>query len=80
MLSFIVILLIMLMAFGVLRQSITFPNEEPSWYLARDIFLKPYFMLYGEVYAGEIDREYTSPCFFFQIHDVLLNGACTPHS
>ncbi|ELT97529.1 hypothetical protein CAPTEDRAFT_120255, partial [Capitella teleta] len=55
MLSFIVILLIMLMAFGVLRQSISFPDEEPSWYLARDIFLKPYFMLYGEVYAGEIE-------------------------
>ena len=56
MLYFIVILLIVLMSFGVVRQSITYPNEEPSWMLVRDIFLKPYFMIYGEVYAGEIDR------------------------
>ena len=57
MLSFIVILLIVMIAFGVVRQSITFPNMPPSWGLARDIFLKPYFMIYGEVYADEIDRK-----------------------
>uniref|UniRef100_A0A914LF35 Ion transport domain-containing protein n=1 Tax=Meloidogyne incognita TaxID=6306 RepID=A0A914LF35_MELIC len=37
------------------RQSITFPHEKWSWILVRNIFYKPYFMLYGEVYAGEID-------------------------
>lgn len=51
----IVILLVTLMAFGVVRQSITFPHEKFSWLLVRNIFYKPYFMLYGEVYAGEID-------------------------
>ena len=56
--NFVVILLIVLMAFGIVRQSVTFPNEEPSWDLAKFIFLKPYFMLYGEVYAPEIDRKY----------------------
>jgi transient receptor potential cation channel subfamily M protein 3 len=56
MLSFIVIMLIILMAFGVVRQAITYPNKPPTWGLARDIFLKPYFMIYGEVYAAEIDR------------------------
>lgn len=25
------------------------------WLLVRNIFYKPYFMLYGEVYADEID-------------------------
>lgn len=55
---------------GVARQSITFPKvrkfqklinlailfkEKWSWLLVRNIFYKPYFMLYGEVYAGEID-------------------------
>ncbi|KAI1718715.1 ion transport protein [Ditylenchus destructor] len=51
----IVMLLVTLMAFGVVRQSITFPHEKWNWILVRNIFYKPYFMLYGEVYAGEID-------------------------
>ncbi|CAD5113778.1 DgyrCDS2946 [Dimorphilus gyrociliatus] len=55
MLYFIVILLVVLMSFGVARQSITYPNQDPDWSLLKHIFLKPYFMLYGEVYAGEID-------------------------
>ncbi|KAI1722198.1 ion transport protein domain-containing protein [Ditylenchus destructor] len=51
----IVMLLVTLMAFGVVRQSIAFPHEKWNWILVRNIFYKPYFMLYGEVYAGEID-------------------------
>uniref|UniRef100_A0A914E6R5 Uncharacterized protein n=1 Tax=Acrobeloides nanus TaxID=290746 RepID=A0A914E6R5_9BILA len=51
----IIMLLVCLMAFGVARQSITFPHEKWNWLLVRNIFYKPYFMLYGEVYAGEID-------------------------
>ncbi|XP_066967422.1 transient receptor potential cation channel trpm isoform X5 [Macrobrachium rosenbergii] len=52
---FVVLLLVVLVAFGVCRQSILFPNEEPHWRLARHIFYQPYFMLYGEVFAGDID-------------------------
>ncbi|XP_071516413.1 transient receptor potential cation channel trpm isoform X2 [Panulirus ornatus] len=52
---FVVLLLVVLMAFGVCRQSILFPNEDPHWRLARHIFYQPYFMLYGEVFAGDID-------------------------
>ncbi|ETN84448.1 hypothetical protein NECAME_17149 [Necator americanus] len=51
----IVLLLVTLMAFGVSRQAITYPHEKWNWLLVRNIFYKPYFMLYGEVYAGEID-------------------------
>uniref|UniRef100_A0A1I8BFI2 LSDAT_euk domain-containing protein n=1 Tax=Meloidogyne hapla TaxID=6305 RepID=A0A1I8BFI2_MELHA len=51
----IALLMVTLMAFGVARQSITFPHEKWAWILVRNIFYKPYFMLYGEVYAGEID-------------------------
>ncbi|KAF0302273.1 Transient receptor potential cation channel trpm [Amphibalanus amphitrite] len=57
MLHFIVLLVIILFSFGVLRQSIRFPNEEPDWYLLRHVFYQPYFMLYGEVYAPEIEPE-----------------------
>uniref|UniRef100_A0A0K0FFJ9 LSDAT_euk domain-containing protein n=1 Tax=Strongyloides venezuelensis TaxID=75913 RepID=A0A0K0FFJ9_STRVS len=51
----IALLFISLLAFGLPRQSIFYPNEDWSWVLVRNIFYKPYFMLYGEVYAGEID-------------------------
>uniref|UniRef100_A0A915DAN2 Ion transport domain-containing protein n=1 Tax=Ditylenchus dipsaci TaxID=166011 RepID=A0A915DAN2_9BILA len=53
--SIIVMLLISLLAFGLARQSITFPDEDWHWLLLRNVFYKPYFMLYGEVYADEID-------------------------
>ncbi|GMR52601.1 hypothetical protein PMAYCL1PPCAC_22796, partial [Pristionchus mayeri] len=55
MMYMIILLLVPLCAFGVVRQSITYPKEKFEWLLVRNIFYKPYFMLYGEVYAGEID-------------------------
>ena len=30
----------------------------------KDVFLEPYFMLYGEVYAGKIDRKLFPYLFF----------------
>lgn len=53
--NFVIILLILLMSFGLSRQAIKFPNEEFQWELVKNIFLEPYFMLYGEVYADTID-------------------------
>ena len=50
-----VLVFITLYSFGLLRQSITYPYEDWHWILVRNIFLQPYFMLYGEVYAAEID-------------------------
>ncbi|CAF1489539.1 unnamed protein product, partial [Adineta ricciae] len=54
-LRLIVIVLIVLMSFGVSRQAIKFPNEEWKWSSVKEIFLEPYFMIYGEVYAESID-------------------------
>uniref|UniRef100_A0A183DA22 Ion_trans domain-containing protein n=1 Tax=Gongylonema pulchrum TaxID=637853 RepID=A0A183DA22_9BILA len=51
----IVLLFVSMMAFGLARQSITYPDESWHWLLLRNVLYKPYFMLYGEVYAGEID-------------------------
>ncbi|KRY10753.1 Transient receptor potential cation channel trpm, partial [Trichinella patagoniensis] len=61
------ILFVLLISFGVFRQSLTFPNEEWDWKLIRDIVYKPYFMLYGEVYADEIDTcgDENENCVFF---------------
>ncbi|XP_045416798.1 transient receptor potential cation channel subfamily M member 1 [Lemur catta] len=65
MLYFVVIMLVVLMSFGVARQAILHPEEKPSWKLARNIFYMPYWMIYGEVFADQIDlyaMEINPPC------------------
>lgn len=52
----VVMMAIVLLSFGVSRKAILSPDEEPSWSLARDVVFQPYWMIYGEVYASEIDR------------------------
>nr|XP_040051521.1 transient receptor potential cation channel subfamily M member 7 isoform X6 [Gasterosteus aculeatus aculeatus] len=51
----VVIMTIVLLSYGVPRKAILYPNEEPSWTLAKDVVFQPYWMMYGEVYAYEID-------------------------
>uniref|UniRef100_A0A8C5EKD5 Transient receptor potential cation channel subfamily M member 3-like n=1 Tax=Gouania willdenowi TaxID=441366 RepID=A0A8C5EKD5_GOUWI len=57
MMYFVIIMLVVLMSFGVARQAILNPNEDPSWMLARNIFFMPYWMIYGEVFADQIDQD-----------------------
>lgn len=70
MIYFVVLLLVVLMSFGVSRQSILNPNKEPSWRLVRDVFYQPYFMLYGEVFADDIDP----PCGEDPTQDPCITG------
>ncbi|XP_067999829.1 transient receptor potential cation channel subfamily M member 7 [Melanerpes formicivorus] len=51
----VVIMALVLLSFGVPRKAILYPDEAPSWALARDIVFHPYWMIFGEVYAYEID-------------------------
>ncbi|XP_066492354.1 transient receptor potential cation channel subfamily M member 7 [Tiliqua scincoides] len=51
----VVIMALVLLSFGVPRKAILYPNEEASWVLARDVVFQPYWMIFGEVYAYEID-------------------------
>lgn len=51
----VVMMAIVLLSFGVSRKAILSPNAEPSWSLSRDVVFQPYWMIYGEVYTGEID-------------------------
>ncbi|KAM6425822.1 transient receptor potential cation channel subfamily M member 7 isoform 1-T1 [Liasis olivaceus] len=51
----VVIMALVLLSFGVPRKAILYPDEEPSWVLAKDIVFQPYWMIFGEVYAYEID-------------------------
>jgi len=62
MLYFTVFLLIIIIAYGVLLQSVWFPNKEFEWESVREIFIKPYFNLYGEVYADEVWRKRLTLC------------------
>lgn len=55
MIYFVVLLLVVLLSFGVSRQAILFPNEEATWRLIKEVYYQPYFMLYGEVFADDID-------------------------
>lgn len=70
MMYFVIIMLVVLMSFGVARQAILNPNEDPSWMLARNIFFMPYWMIYGEVFADQIDRKFRSkiPSFLSRIY------------
>ncbi|XP_068954144.1 transient receptor potential cation channel subfamily M member 7 [Petaurus breviceps papuanus] len=51
----VVIMALVLLSFGVPRQAILYPHEPPSWRLAKDVVFNPYWMIFGEVYAYEID-------------------------
>uniref|UniRef100_A0A6P4EGP9 Transient receptor potential cation channel trpm isoform X5 n=1 Tax=Drosophila rhopaloa TaxID=1041015 RepID=A0A6P4EGP9_DRORH len=55
MIYFVVLLAVVLMSFGVSRQAILYPNKQPTWGLIKEVTFQPYFMLYGEVFAGDID-------------------------
>uniref|UniRef100_A0AAY5F2A9 non-specific serine/threonine protein kinase n=1 Tax=Electrophorus electricus TaxID=8005 RepID=A0AAY5F2A9_ELEEL len=50
-----IIMGIVLVSFGTPRWSILKPDEEPSWDLLKQVLFQPYFMMFGEVYAGEIN-------------------------
>eukprot|EP00079_Xenopus_tropicalis_P022916 XP_012814943.1 PREDICTED: transient receptor potential cation channel subfamily M member 7-like isoform X2 [Xenopus tropicalis] len=51
----VVIMVIVLITYGIPRKAILYPHEDPSWTLAKDVLFHPYFMIYGEVFAYEID-------------------------
>lgn len=54
--SFIVILVVVLVSFGICRQSMIYNRiVEWDWSILWNITHEPYFMLYGEVYAPLID-------------------------
>ncbi len=56
--NFVVVLFIVLVSFGTARQAIYYPERDFEWDSVIHIFLEPYFILYGEVYADTIYREF----------------------
>uniref|UniRef100_A0A3B1JAT9 non-specific serine/threonine protein kinase n=1 Tax=Astyanax mexicanus TaxID=7994 RepID=A0A3B1JAT9_ASTMX len=51
----VVIMCVVLVTYGVPRKAILYPNSEAEWSLIIDVVFQPYWMMYGEVYAYEID-------------------------
>ncbi|XP_023715703.1 transient receptor potential cation channel trpm isoform X3 [Cryptotermes secundus] len=52
--KFMFIIIVILLSFATCHRSILHPNREPSWAFIREMFFKPYFMLFGEVFAESI--------------------------
>lgn len=65
MIYFVVLLLVVLMSFGVCRQSILNPGREPNWGAVKEVFFQPYFMLYGEVCSLNFILKLTITLFSF---------------
>ncbi|XP_017541300.1 transient receptor potential cation channel subfamily M member 7 isoform X1 [Pygocentrus nattereri] len=51
----VVIMFVVLVTYGVPRKAILYPNSDAEWSLIIDVVFQPYWMMYGEVYAYEID-------------------------
>ncbi|XP_038078290.1 transient receptor potential cation channel subfamily M member 3-like isoform X2 [Patiria miniata] len=52
---FMLILLVFLVSYGVARQAILFPRSEWRWHILGDIFLVPYWQVYGELFPDTLD-------------------------
>ncbi|KAB1278181.1 Transient receptor potential cation channel subfamily M member 7, partial [Camelus dromedarius] len=65
----VVIMALVLLSFGVPRKAILYPHEAPSWTLAKDIVFHPYWMIFGEVYAYEIDELFLTEEDQKKLHD-----------
>jgi transient receptor potential cation channel subfamily M protein 3 len=48
------ILIVVLLSYVLFHQSVLHPDRDPSWVFMREMFLKPYFMLSGEVLTQSI--------------------------
>uniref|UniRef100_A0A665VTL3 Transient receptor potential cation channel, subfamily M, member 7 n=1 Tax=Echeneis naucrates TaxID=173247 RepID=A0A665VTL3_ECHNA len=71
----VVIMAIVLLSYGVPRKAILYPHEEPSWTLAKDVVFQPYWMMYGEVYAYEIDVKSLFPLTSPEMQPLCANNS-----
>lgn len=55
--SFLIILVVFILAYGSATHAILYPNSELDWSLIKNIFRKAYFQIYGELFLEEIEGE-----------------------
>ncbi len=53
--AFVILIMVFLTGFGVARIGLTLPRDGATWHDAKEIFIQPYIMLYGEVPSEEMD-------------------------
>ncbi|XP_035697725.1 transient receptor potential cation channel subfamily M member-like 2 [Branchiostoma floridae] len=52
---FLGIMLLFIFAYGVMRHALLYPNSPLGWPLLRDVFLIPYWQVYGELFIDNAD-------------------------
>ena len=64
------LLLVCVCSYGVFKQALFFANKEPYWGVINDVFFKPYWHVYGELF---VEHQGGSPvpqlCVFLCCHD-----------
>jgi len=51
------LLLVFVCSYGVFRQALFFANKEPYWGVINDVFYKPYWHVYGELFVEQEAEE-----------------------
>lgn len=69
---FVVILMVFIIAYGVASQVILYPNSDFGLELLRDVFKKPYFQMYGELFLEEIEGTHTLKILFQLCYQLRL--------
>ncbi len=59
---FLVILIVIIFAYGVASQALRFPNDTAEWALLKDVVYLPYWQMYGELMLEEVEG--TVPTFW----------------
>lgn len=52
---FLVILIIVILAYGVASQTLRFPNDTVEWKLLKDVVYLPYWQMYGELMLDRVE-------------------------
>ena len=56
--TFICILMVFMVAYGVACQAILFPNSDDLQSILEGILFRSYFQLYGELFINDMDSEF----------------------
>jgi hypothetical protein len=56
--KFLILLIILIVSYGIIRQSVRYPNDTFSWDSIKGVLKEPYLMTYGEIFTDSIDRKY----------------------
>ncbi|KAH3733213.1 transient receptor potential cation channel subfamily M member 1-like [Dreissena polymorpha] len=51
---FLVVMIVILLAYGIAAQGLLYTERSPSWAIIKDVFYFPYWMIYGEIFVKSI--------------------------